>query len=145
MSKVTIQIDDTNPAIVAAFGADTLNTMADQLGYMEMAENPDHVPAVGSPTIPDMDADLVEDPDTGEMMPPEVANPDYVAPVGEAFVANTQTKEDFVAHVILDQHIIPVLIKGIAATARKEALAAADESVNQAKAVIKAAASINEV
>jgi hypothetical protein len=132
MAKVTITIDDTNPGIVAAFGADVLTSLANSKGYTDVIPNPDYVPAVGSPEMEDVDAS--PDSDGNFVM---VTNPDYVSAIGEPTISNT-TRANFVGEKALKEAVVPYLLKEYSLSIRKEA----DTALVQASDVLVGAAKI---
>lgn len=130
MSKVTITIDDAKPELVAAFGADALNTIADEFGYMEMVEKT-------AEELPPMEDVTITDPGTGE----PVTVQKYQEGT-EMFKPNPQTRAEFVAQRMLTQHIVPALVRNLGDRKRKEALAQVESEVKQAAEVIKSVAEV---
>lgn len=122
MSKVTITIDDTNPALVAAFGENSLETIADEIGYMEMVEKSEsELPEkVFNPAT-----DLPEYPDGTEMYKP-----------------NPQTKAEFVGRKILEDNIIPRLLTGFSAKKQNEKAEEARIQIKQAEDILSSVAII---
>lgn len=129
MAKVTITIDDTNPAIVAMFGANSLNTIADSMGYTDMVEK----------TIDELPAKVdiqTTDPDGNP-----ITIQDY--PVGtEMFKPNPLTKGEYVAGVILKKHIVPALLASFEKQQTAAALAQVETAIEQAKTAVANAAEV---
>ena len=128
MAKVTITIDDANPAIVAAFGADALTTSANDLGYMEMVEkSPEELPEKVETQI-EMDGETI-------------TKLDY--PEGtEFYKPNPHTRADFVAQKMLRDQIIPVLVRNLRTRKEAEARATVDAELKQAQDIIEQAAEV---
>ena len=128
MAKVTITIDDANPAIVAAFGADSLTTSANDLGYMEMVEkSPEELPEKVETQI-EMDGETI-------------TKLDY--PEGtEFYKPNPHTRADFVAQKMLRDQIIPVLVRNLRTRKEAEARATVDAELKQAQDIIEQAAEV---
>lgn len=117
MAKVTITIDDTNEGIVAAFGPDSLNVIADAMGY--------------SPLVPKTEAELPEKVETVQMVDGEETRP-MVYPEGtEMDKPNPMSKAEFVGTRILENRIIPALLDRVA----KNKKVAADELYRSEMAV----------
>lgn len=133
MSKVTIAIDDTNPALVAAFGENSLSTIADEFGYMEMVEKEES-------ELPAKEPYTFTDPATGE----EITSERY--PEGtEMYKPNPESRANFVGRKMLENEIVPALIRGLSDRKRKEALANVDQEIEQAKDVLKNVAVVETV
>lgn len=129
MSKVTITIDDSNPALVAAFGSNSLNTIADQFGYMDMVEKTEEE----LPTKIEVEHQA----DDGETF----TTMEY--PEGtEMFKANPVSRPEFVAQVILKTRIIPALLEKLEKTKRSQAIQAVDDEINTAKAMLISVAEV---
>ena len=128
MSKVTITIDDSNAAITAAFGANSLDSIADQFGYMEMVEKDENeLPAKVK----------VEKELNGETFTVEVY------PEGtEMFKVNPHSRTEFVAQVMLERHIVPALINNLHKDKQAQALAAIETEMKTAATVLESAAEI---
>jgi len=133
MAKVTIEIDDTNAAIVSVLGADMIDALADSKGYTAQVHNPDYVLPVGGETLND---ETKEPNDVGEY--PQIPNPDYVAGVGEPTITNPQTKAEHVGTKVLKEAILPYLTKEMEAREKRTA----EDKVAQIKEVIEGAAVI---
>lgn len=122
MSKVTITIDDTNPALVAAFGENSLETIADEFGYMTMVEK------------------------TAEELPEKVLDEETqteIYPEGtELYKPNPQSKAAFVAEKILTENIVPRLLVGFKNRKQVEANQSVDIAVKQAEALVASVAVI---
>lgn len=102
MAKVTITIDDTNPAIVEAFGKNILDVIAERdFGYMEMVEKtPDE--------LPEKIAVQKEDLATGE----KITVMEY--PKGtEFYKPNPDSKAVHVGKQMLKTKIVPALLEGM--------------------------------
>lgn len=142
MAKVTISLDDSRPEIIALFGENALETVADDMGYMATVPNPDHVPGVGSETIQDPEWERPEDFDelTGET--PMVPNPDYVPAVGEPTMPNPMTKAQYVAGQILRNRIIPALTERFEQRRKREAERQIKEQVAQVAQVLESVAEV---
>ena len=130
MAKVTITIDDANPEIVAVFGPNSLNNIADRVyGYMELVEKTeDELPEKVEKETVNPDGETVtvmEYPEGTEMYKP---NPDSRA----VHVGKTVLKED----------ILPSLLRDFSQQVKKGALADAEVQIDQAKDVLFNAAEI---
>lgn len=136
MAKITITIDDANPAIVAALGDGTVDTVSVLKGYQEMVANPDYVPEIGSIQIPD--SSWTPGVDESEADRPLIDNPDYVPAVGTPTIPNTKTKGAFLAEKVLADVIVPWLFKEKEAAARKEV----ETQLQQVKQIVTNAAEI---
>lgn len=122
MSKVTITIDDTNPAIVAAFGANSLETIADEFGYMQMVEKiPEELPA------------KILNEETGVEEYPEGT---------ELYKSNPQSKAEFVARKILEDNIIPRLLTSFKQRRENEKRAEVQAELTQAHNILASTAVI---
>jgi hypothetical protein len=125
MSKVTITIDDSNPALVAAFGENSLEIIADDLGYMTQVEkDPSELPEKVTTTTPDGFEYL-----------------DYPAGT-ELYKPNPQTKAAFVGERILKENIVPRLLQGFGRRKESEALETVRSEVKQAEALLASVAEI---
>ena len=124
MSKITITIDDANPAIVAAFGADSLIKIADQLGYMEKVEKTEEeLPAK---------VEVVVDGETILQYPEGT----------EMYKDNPQTRGTFIAEIILKDKIIPTLLASYENELRRQSNEENQAKMTNAKEVIKSATEI---
>lgn len=125
MSKVTITIDDTNSTLVAAFGENALEVIADgEMGYQSMVEIPES-------ELPEK----VEVEITAESTGETIKSLQY--PEGtELYKPNPQSKADFVAMKILTENIAPRLVSGLAVRKRAEAAAKAEVEIKQAEAIV---------
>lgn len=126
MSNTTITASITYPKV-------EIDNFADNLGYQTMVVNPDYVPPVGSPTIPDP----TWEGNAGDA--PEVANPHYVEPVGEPTIANPETREDFVKRLFKEMAVkwfTQFAERDITRMKSQEAAAAIDQVKNTVKSAI---------
>jgi len=123
MSKVTITIDDTNSALVAAFGENSLETIADQMGYMtEVEKNESELPKKIKINAPD-GIEYFGYPEGTEMYKP-----------------NPQSKAQFVAEKILVENIVPRLLAGFSAKKQAEKNEEARIEVKQAEEILTSVA-----
>lgn len=131
MAKVTITIDDTNPTLVAAFGENALEAIADgEMGYQSMVE------VLESELPAKIEVELI-DKVTGE----PYTKMDY--PEGtELYKPNPQSKADFVAFKILTENIAPRLVQGLAVRKRAEAALKADKEIKQAEQIVVSVAEV---
>lgn len=130
--KVSITIDDANPAIVAAFGADSLVEIANDLGYMSQVEKtedelPEKISVVINP------GDVTEN---TVMQYPEGT---------EMFKANPQTPGQFVGEAILKTRIIPALVENMRKRKQEEVLTTVETEMTQAASAIEAAAEVTTI
>jgi hypothetical protein len=139
MTKVTISIDDANPAIVEAFGEGSLNNIAADMGYMEEVRIPeDELPAKVEVPLTELELDFPGLPEG------TTTRMDY--PEGTVFTkANPQTKAEFVAERILENKIIPALLERYEKASRATADAQIKEGIDQAKQMLKSVANIEVV
>ncbi len=119
MSKVTITIDDTNPALVAAFGANSLELIADEIGYMEMVAKAEKELPLKIPYTAEDGTEYMDYPEGTEM-----------------YKINPQSKAEFVARKILEDNIIPRLLSGFSSRKRNEKLEEAKNEVQQAELLL---------
>jgi hypothetical protein len=134
MAKVTITIDDTDSRLVAAFGEGTLETIANENGYMTMVEKTEEeLPSKVEVTKNEID------PITGESS--EVIVMEY--PEGtEMYKPNPQTTGDYVGQLVLSDLIAPFLLKGLNERSRKMAMEQVDAQIEGAKGLLKQVAEV---
>ena len=125
--KVTISIDDTNPMIVAAFGADSINTIADSMGYMDdVYKDASELPAM-------VDSGKVD----------LIGNPIMEYPEGTVLTKpNPQTRAQFVGATILKNRIVPALIERFAQIRRDAANKEIEAEIEEAKTIVTQAAEV---
>jgi hypothetical protein len=143
MAKVTISLDDSRPEIIALFGENALETVADDMGYMTTVPNPDYVPAQGNETMQDPDWVMPDDFEPLTDTIPQIPNPNYVAQVGEATMPNPISKADFVARQILRNRIIPALIERFEQRRKREADALLKAQITQVATVLESVAEVS--
>ena len=73
-----------------------IKLFADDLGYQEQIRNEEYVPAEGNETMDDPKGETEIIPGIGKVIK-QVDNPDYVKAVGEEFIDNLQTRQQFVS------------------------------------------------
>lgn len=131
MAKVTITIDDTNPAIVAAFGANALHTIADQeFAYKEVvqkteAELPDKIEVTRNEGIEGEPVTVLEYPEGTVLTKP---NPD--------------SRGQHIGKTILKENIIPRLLQGFRKRRQAEKATEVENEMATAAQVLEAAAEI---
>lgn len=129
MSKVTISIDDTNPAIVAAYGEDSLIKVAEAMGYADRLPLPeDQWPEQETQEVTDTDGNT-----TTEPIP-------YTAE--QISTPNPESAAEHVGKMILNKYIVPALTKKAEQKIETEAMAQAREIIAQGREAVKAAAEV---
>jgi hypothetical protein len=128
MSKVTITIDDTNAAIVAAFGENSLDEIANQLGYMEKVEK--------------SEAELPEKVEVEHNVGGETETVLEYPEGTEMYKDNPQTRGEFVGAKILETKIIPELLSGLRIKKTSEAMEKVNAEMGTATDILKNAATV---
>lgn len=130
MTKVSITIDDKDPKIVAIFGENSINNIADLEGYTPIV-------AKDEAELPAKIAVVVPDPVTGE----DIITQEY--PEGtELYKENPETKASFVGKSILKKAIIPRLLAGFKQVKTQEVTAQMNEALKQVEEMLESVAVI---
>ena len=137
--KVTITIDDADKGIVTLFGPNSINGIADAMGYMPMEPIPeDELPEK-------VERQLTEEEISSGLYGEGVTTTmDY--PEGtEFYQPNTKSKAEHVGETILNNRIIPALLEHFVQIKKAQAQAQIDEGLKQAEDVLRKAAVIEVV
>lgn len=123
MAKVTITIDDTNPAITAAFGANALENIAAGMGYMSMVEKTEEeLPAKIEVKKTDENGDSYSE---------------FHYPEGtEMYKPNPETTGHFVGRTILKEDIAPALLRTYSKRTKAEAMQNAETQIKTANETV---------
>ena len=133
MSKVTITIDDSNPTLVSVFGSNTIDTIADEFGYMTMVEK-------SVEELPEKVEFIYTNPISGEVIT------DMVYPEGtEFYKENPESKAEFVGRIVLRDSIVPKLLSGFETRTKYTAVSNAEAAIKEAHNLVVSIAEISVI
>lgn len=141
MTKIKLTLDTENPTLVATFGKELIENVADVYSYEALVKNPDYIAEEGKPTmvnpnyVPAVGSEFIMKPgwerpeDFDELMGDyptiknpdyveavgelHIPNPDYVEQVGEELIENPESRVDFVTRLVWSDGVMPFLLKGV--------------------------------
>lgn len=123
MAKITLTLDDSAPAMVAAFGENAIEKLSDAMGYQTKVEVP-------KDELPEVEMIEVE---TNEGM---IERPrDYT--VDELYKDNPQSREEFVSAIVIKRGITPILLENAKRDIERQVQAQTQEKVAQLEAVLE--------
>ena len=122
--KITISIDDENPYIKGAFGEGAILKLAESFNYKAEIQRP-------KDELPEQETEPGLDPLTGEPIEVFIPHPRDVL-----MMKNPESPEDFVARLVIEKGVKPILLESSRKAIRAEALAQTDTQTRKLEGAI---------